>query len=226
VERDKIGAAAVRPTSWANLLEAYRRGPKEKWSGLLLERLGPWLTVAKRQLRAVPPYLDADDIAQQLALEVLRIAARWRPACEDRWIPRRLVERAARQVSKALLRERVSQTEELDPELQGDERSESDALFDTPIGNATAADLRVIYRTQVLPIILGRLQVTLFLAVYSTVLAALVAVALNAGAALYAAGRAVSIADGIDQARKAIAGGKARAKLDEFVAATRRLGGL
>jgi len=150
VERDKIGAAAVRPTSWANLLEAYRRGPKEKWSGLLLERLGPWLTVAKRQLRAVPPYLDADDIAQQLALEVLRIAARWRPACEDRWIPRRLVERAARQVSKALLRERVSQTEELDPELQGDERSESDALFDTPIGNATAADLRVIYRTQVL----------------------------------------------------------------------------
>ena len=50
-------------------------------------------------------------------------------------------------------------------------------------------------------------------------------VALNAGAALYAAGRAVSIADGIDQARKAIAAGKARAKLDEFVAATRRLGG-
>ncbi|GAB2489829.1 anthranilate phosphoribosyltransferase [Arenimonas alkanexedens] len=50
-------------------------------------------------------------------------------------------------------------------------------------------------------------------------------VALNAGAALYAAGRAVSIADGIDQARKVIAAGKARAKLDEFVAATRRLGG-
>jgi anthranilate phosphoribosyltransferase len=50
-------------------------------------------------------------------------------------------------------------------------------------------------------------------------------VALNAGAALYAAGRAVSIADGIDQARKTIAAGKARAKLDEFVATTRRLGG-
>ena len=50
-------------------------------------------------------------------------------------------------------------------------------------------------------------------------------VALNAGAALYAAGRAVSIADGIGQARKALEGGKARAKLDEFVAATRRLAG-
>ncbi len=50
-------------------------------------------------------------------------------------------------------------------------------------------------------------------------------VALNAGAALYAAGQAVSIADGIDQARAAIASGKARGKLDQFVAATRRLAG-
>lgn len=50
-------------------------------------------------------------------------------------------------------------------------------------------------------------------------------VALNAGAALYAAGRAVSIADGIAQARAALQAGKARAKLDEFVAATRRLAG-
>jgi anthranilate phosphoribosyltransferase len=50
-------------------------------------------------------------------------------------------------------------------------------------------------------------------------------VALNAGAALYAAGRAVSIADGIDQARKAIAAGLARAKLEQFVATTRRLAG-
>jgi anthranilate phosphoribosyltransferase len=50
-------------------------------------------------------------------------------------------------------------------------------------------------------------------------------VALNAGAALYAAGQAVSIADGIGKARTAIASGQARAKLDAFVAATRRLGG-
>jgi peptide/nickel transport system permease protein len=42
----------------------------------------------------------------------------------------------------------------------------------------------LIYRTQVLPIILGRLPVTLFLAVYSTVLAGLVALPLGAWAAL------------------------------------------
>ncbi len=50
-------------------------------------------------------------------------------------------------------------------------------------------------------------------------------VALNAGAALYAAGQSVSIADGIGKARAAITSGQARAKLDAFVAATRRLGG-
>ena len=48
-------------------------------------------------------------------------------------------------------------------------------------------------------------------------------VALNAGAALYVAGTADSISDGIENARAAIASGAAMAKLDAFVAATRRL---
>ena len=49
-------------------------------------------------------------------------------------------------------------------------------------------------------------------------------VILNAGAALYAADIASSIAEGIAMARAAIASGAARRKLDEFVAATQRLG--
>jgi anthranilate phosphoribosyltransferase len=48
-------------------------------------------------------------------------------------------------------------------------------------------------------------------------------VALNSGAALYAAGVAESIAEGIERARAALASGAARAKLDEFVATTARL---
>ena len=48
-------------------------------------------------------------------------------------------------------------------------------------------------------------------------------VALNAGAALYVAGVARSIEDGIARARQAIGSGAARRKLDEFVAATRKL---
>ena len=45
-------------------------------------------------------------------------------------------------------------------------------------------------------------------------------VLLNAGAAIYVAGRAKSISEGIAQARRVIASGEAKAKLDEFVAAT------
>ena len=45
-------------------------------------------------------------------------------------------------------------------------------------------------------------------------------VLLNAGAALYAAGHAESIASGIEQAREAIASGAALKKLNEFVACT------
>src|SRR5690606_15324192 len=48
-------------------------------------------------------------------------------------------------------------------------------------------------------------------------------VSLNAGAALYVAGVADSIAGGVELARATIASGAARAKLDGFVAATRAL---
>ena len=45
-------------------------------------------------------------------------------------------------------------------------------------------------------------------------------VALNAGAALYAADVAESIADGLQRARAALASGAARAKLEQFLATT------
>jgi anthranilate phosphoribosyltransferase len=49
-------------------------------------------------------------------------------------------------------------------------------------------------------------------------------VVLNAGAALYAADVAGSIAEGIERARAAIMSGAARRKLDDFVALTQKLG--
>jgi anthranilate phosphoribosyltransferase len=48
-------------------------------------------------------------------------------------------------------------------------------------------------------------------------------VVLNAGAALYCAGVAGSVAEGVRQARDAVAGGRALAKLSQFVACTRKL---
>jgi anthranilate phosphoribosyltransferase len=49
-------------------------------------------------------------------------------------------------------------------------------------------------------------------------------VALNAGAALYAANLASSIADGLAKAQEILASGAARTKLDEFVRVTRQFG--
>ncbi len=48
-------------------------------------------------------------------------------------------------------------------------------------------------------------------------------VTLNSGTALYAANMVDTIGEGIDRARQVIASGAARAKLDEFVSATRQL---
>ena len=50
-------------------------------------------------------------------------------------------------------------------------------------------------------------------------------VLLNAGAALYAADLVDSIAAGVGKAREAVVSGAARAKLDQFVAATRKIAG-
>jgi len=49
-------------------------------------------------------------------------------------------------------------------------------------------------------------------------------VALNAGTALYGAGIATSIADGVKLAQAAISSGAARAKLEQFIAVTQQLG--
>jgi anthranilate phosphoribosyltransferase len=48
-------------------------------------------------------------------------------------------------------------------------------------------------------------------------------VLLNAGAALYCAGVASSVADGVKRAREAVASGAAQAKLEQFVAVTQKL---
>ena len=47
-------------------------------------------------------------------------------------------------------------------------------------------------------------------------------VLLNAGAALYCAGNAASVTEGVKMAREAVASGKAQAKLSQFVAATQQ----
>src|SRR5260370_38568797 len=90
------GGVAETNLSWSALLAAYRLGPKDSWSGPLLDRLGPWLPKARHRLIAVPPFLDHEAIAQQRGVEGLRIPARWRPQLAVRWLPRPLCHAAAR----------------------------------------------------------------------------------------------------------------------------------
>ncbi|WP_298579520.1 anthranilate phosphoribosyltransferase [uncultured Luteimonas sp.] len=86
---------------------------------------------------------------------------------------------------------------------------------DFGIGMAASRNLRVADATESKAMLLGALRGEAGLP--------LEIVALNAGAALYVAGVAGSIGDGIAMARAAVASGAALRKLEEFVAATRRL---
>ena len=143
-------APAPDGLTWMELLATYREAPSTRSSEVLVERLGPWLTNARKALLEAPPFLDEEDVAQQLVLEVLRKAARWDPQCEDRWIPRKLVEDAESRVRKSLKRERVRAVAELSEAVEAPESAEPDLVLDTPIGKATASDLRLIYRVKVL----------------------------------------------------------------------------
>ena len=152
MEHSDVDQATAQPNSdglsWSDLLSAYRSNRSQASAAAILERLGPWLTNARRALGDLQPYADAEDIAQQLVVEVLRKAARWEPRCEEQWIPRQLVEPAERQVRRRLRRESKRQPVELlesVPAPMADDR----LIFDTPIGKASAADLVLIYRYHV-----------------------------------------------------------------------------
>ena len=86
---------------------------------------------------------------------------------------------------------------------------------DFGIGMAASRNLRVADAAESKDMLLGALRGEAGLP--------LEIVALNAGAALYVAGVAESIADGIARARQAVASGAALRKLEEFIATTGRL---
>lgn len=148
---DQCETADESAISWGELLAAYRGEPGPRTAGALLERLGPWLTNARKALLEAPPLADQEDVAQQLVVEVLAKAAAWEPGCEDRWIPRRLVEEAERRVRKALRREGHRRPDPLDEQIEA-AAAEPELLLETPIGRSSTADLQLIYRRRVLGI--------------------------------------------------------------------------
>lgn len=108
----------------------YRRGPKTFWGPLLLELLAPKLTRKLARLSSVPPFVQPEDLAQLLVLELLQAASTFPlPADTRRW-ERSLRLEAVKQVTRSMKREgrRQLQTESLEAlaEEEHDDKDESD----------------------------------------------------------------------------------------------------
>jgi len=87
------------------LLVAYRMtAVRAQIAPLILEAVRPQLEVRRLRLRPREPYLDADDVAQQLVLEILDLALRL-PLQDGAFLERRLLLRAIERVTRRLKRE-------------------------------------------------------------------------------------------------------------------------
>lgn len=88
---------------------AYREGPRELWGPVLLELMAPSLVARLQRLRTEPPVMDADDVRQQLVMELLLAAARMPLPKEPGYLRSRLMARANQGVRRRLERERRRQ---------------------------------------------------------------------------------------------------------------------
>src|SRR5713226_9431975 len=74
--RDSInGRPAEHNLVLAEIVCAYRAGPRQLWGPVLLDLLAPALLRRLQRLREVLPAIDNDEIRQQLVLELLHAAA-------------------------------------------------------------------------------------------------------------------------------------------------------
>jgi len=74
--RDPINTGGLeRNRLLAQIVCAYRTGPKQLWGPVLLDLLAPTLVLMLQGLRPVPPVIEEEEIRQQLVVEALRSAA-------------------------------------------------------------------------------------------------------------------------------------------------------
>src|SRR6266852_1441931 len=87
------------------LLVAYRMtAVRSQIAALILQAVRPQLEVRRLRLRPREPYLEADDVAQQLVVEILDLALRL-PLQDGAFLERRLLLRAIERVTRGLKRE-------------------------------------------------------------------------------------------------------------------------
>ena len=92
----------VRDKLWIAALVRYRTRSKSFWGPVILEMLAPALIQELAQLRALRPYLEEEDLTQQLLLAALEAAACIPLRGRRRFIEQRLARRAATSIKRAL----------------------------------------------------------------------------------------------------------------------------
>src|SRR5258708_36768876 len=91
-------------TDWAQLVRTYKDSPDSKSAAELIQALTPQLRARAASIPAAPPIIGADDIWQQLCVEVLVAARTLAPPSDPQWVPHKLVQRAGRIVAPAGVR--------------------------------------------------------------------------------------------------------------------------
>lgn len=95
----------------AELMTAYRLGPRQLWGPVILDLLAPALVELVTALGVVPPLIDEDEIRQQLVLEVLYAASRM-PIRGGFELKFRLFSRVYKYMVRWLAKERIRQHEQ------------------------------------------------------------------------------------------------------------------
>jgi len=104
--RDRVNVRAPeRDRLLAQIVCAYRSGPRQAWGPVILDLLAPDLIVMLQRFRPEPPTIDEDEIRQQLVLEALRAVVRIRLLEDGRWTRVRLFSRTYTRMLRWLARE-------------------------------------------------------------------------------------------------------------------------
>jgi DNA-directed RNA polymerase specialized sigma24 family protein len=153
MERDQF-------TYWAQLVRTYRESPDSKSAAALIEALTPLLHARAARIPGAPPVIGADDIWQQLCLEVLVAARTMALPPNPRWVLHKLVQRAGRVVARSVLRELRRSTDQLDESLTSEDVIGIDEVCPTlqPVSPIELADFELIHKRHVLGLEYGRLS--------------------------------------------------------------------
>jgi hypothetical protein len=103
--RDPKASLAERNRNLAEVIAAYRRGPRRLWGPVVLDLLAPAILQRLQRLRAQPPVMDGEEIRQQFVAEVLRAAACIPLPHHPGWIKGQILSRANQAVRRWLARE-------------------------------------------------------------------------------------------------------------------------